>query len=441
MSFFQSNSTIPKMRALSNKRSTMVSVLDIGSSKICCLIAKLKPREECQLLPGRTHEIEVLGIGHQRSHGIKSGVVIDLDAAEQSIRMAVDGAERMAGVTVDSLIVNLSSGRLASEAFSASVSLDGHEVEEIDIRQVLQAGSSHAIRDGRQVVHSIPIGFALDGDRGIRDPRGMMGDKLGVDMHVVNAESAPLRNLELCINRAHLSVETMVATPYASGLASLVDDETTMGCACIDLGGGTTTLSVFLEGQFVFADAIAVGGNHVTMDLARALSTRLDDAERLKVLHGSALPSVSDDRDIISVPPIGDDERDIAHQIPRAQLTRVIRPRIEETLEMIRDRLNNSGFATAVGKRIVLTGGASQLTGLGEVARRVLARNVRLGRPMGVRGLPEAAKGPSFSTVVGLLIYPQIAHIEQFGNSGVRQRIGERVGAISRVGNWFKQSF
>ena len=441
MSFFQSNSAVPKMRALSNKRSTMVSVLDIGSSKICCLIAKLKPREECQLLPGRTHEIEVLGIGHQRSHGIKSGVVIDLDAAEQSIRMAVDGAERMAGVTVDSLIVNLSSGRLASEAFSASVSLDGHEVEEIDIRQVLQAGSSHAIRDGRQVVHSIPIGFALDGDRGIRDPRGMMGEKLGVDMHVVNAESAPLRNLELCINRAHLSVETMVATPYASGLASLVDDETIMGCACIDLGGGTTTLSVFLEGQFVFADAIAVGGIHVTMDLARALSTRLDDAERLKVLHGSALPSVSDDRDIISVPPIGDDERDITHQIPRAQLTRVIRPRIEETLEMIRDRLNNSGFAAAVGKRIVLTGGASQLTGLGEVARRVLARNVRLGRPMGVRGLPEAAKGPSFSTVVGLLIYPQIAHIEQFGNSGVRQRIGERVGAISRVGNWFKQSF
>ncbi len=441
MSMFRSNNGVPRMRQLSSKRSTTISVLDIGTSKICCLIARLRPREESLLLPGRSHRVEVLGIGHQRSFGIKSGVVVDLDAAEHAIRHAVDAAERMAEVTVDSLIVNVSSGRLSSDTYSATVTLDGHEVEDSDIRRVLNAGSAHARQDGRTVVHSIPIGYALDNDTGFSDPRGLEGQLLGVDMHIVNAESGPLRNLELCINRAHLSVEAMVATPYASGLSALVDDEAEMGCACIDMGGGTTTLSVFLGGRFVFTDAIAVGGGHVTMDLARGLSTRLDDAERLKVLHGSTLPGASDEQDMISIPPIGDDDGDVPLQVPRAQVTRIIRPRIEETLELIRDRLNRSGFAGAVGKRIVLTGGASQLTGMSEVARRILTRNVRLGRPLGVKGLPEMAKGPAFSTAVGLLIYPQIAQIEQFctAPSGRNQLTGTD-GTIDRVVRWLKES-
>lgn len=441
MSIFRSSPVVPRMRPLSSKRSTIISVLDIGTSKICCLIARLQPREKSYLLPGRSHRIEVLGIGHQRSSGVKSGVVVNLDAAEHAIRLAVDAAERMAGVTVDSLMVNVSSGRLASDTYSASVALDGHEVEQGDIRRVLDAGSAHAERDGRTVVHSIPIGYALDNDHGFSDPLGMEGQSLGVDMHIVNAETGPLRNLELCINRAHLSVETLVATPYASGLAALVDDETEMGCACIDIGGGTTTLSVFLGGRFVFTDAIAIGGDHVTMDMARGLSTRLDDAERLKVLHGSALPGVNDEMDMISIPPIGENEEDMPVQVPRAQMTRMIRPRVEETLEMIRDRLNNSGFAGAVGKRIVLTGGASQLTGMSEIARRIFTRNVRLGRPLGVKGLPEAARGPAFSTSVGLLIYPQIAQIEQFNSvpSGGSQMTGT-AGAFARVSRWLKES-
>ena len=441
MNFFAPSSGLPKMRPLSHKRASVITVLDIGTSKICCLIARLTPREESLSLPGRTHRIEVLGIGHQRSSGIKSGVVVNLDAAEQAIRLTVDAAERMAGVTVDSLIVNISSGRLTSNTYSAKVALDGHEVEECDIRRVLNAGSAHAEQDGRTVVHSIPIGYALDSDHGVFDPRGMLGQTLGVDMHVVNAENGPLHNLELCINRAHLSVEAMVATPYASGLSALVDDETEMGSACIDMGGGTTTLSVFLGGRFVFADAIAIGGDHVTMDMARGLSTRLDDAERLKVMHGSALPNANDEHDIISVLPIGESEQDVPFQVPRAQVTRIIRPRIEETLELIRERLNRSGFAGAVGKRIVLTGGASQLTGVSEVARRILTRNVRLGRPMGVRGLPVATKGPAFSTAVGLLIYPQIAQIENSSSrSAGRHQLTGTDGAFARVGRWLKES-
>lgn len=391
MSLLRNGGFLSRMKPLSTKRSTVVSVLDIGTSKLCCLIAKLRPRDESEVLPGRTHKIEVLGIGHQQSRGIKSGVIVNLEAAEQAIRNTVEAAERMAGVTVDSLITNVSSGRLVSEAFSADISLDGHAVEGRDISQVLGAGAAHSLAPERSVVHSIPIGYSLDGDHGISDPRGMVGNRLGVDMHVVTAENAPLRNLELCVNRAHLSIETMAATPYAAGLAALVDDEMQMGCACIDIGGGTTTLSVFMDGRFVFADAIAIGGHHVTTDLARGLSTRFEDAEALKVKHGSALLGSSDAEAMVTIPPIAEEELDEPSQVSRAQITRIIRPRVEETLELIRDRLASSGFVDAVGKRLVLTGGASQLNGMTEVARRVLSRNVRLGRPMGIKGMPGAA--------------------------------------------------
>ncbi|ABS14465.1 MULTISPECIES: cell division protein FtsA [Brucella/Ochrobactrum group] len=424
------------------RKVRLLTVLDVGSSKVSCVIARLRPHEGGALLPGRTHRMEVLGIGHQRSRGVKSGVIIDLDAAEQSIRLAVDAAERMAGLTVDSLIVNISAGRLKSETFTASVNLGGHEVEQTDIRRVLAAGAKQALAAERHLVHSLPVGYTLDGERGIRDPLGMLGDSLGVDMHVLTADAAPLRNLELCINRCHLSVEAIVATPYASGLAALVGDEAEMGAACIDMGGGTTTISVFSEGKFIHADAVAIGGNHVTMDVARGFSTRMEDAERLKVMYGSALPSAADDRDLISVPPIGDDERDVPNQYPRSVLTRIIRARVEETLELVRDRLNQSGLGHIVGKRVVLTGGASQLPGMPEAARRILARNVRIGRPLGIAGLPEAAKGAAFAATVGLLIYPQVAGIEErsvkAASSGLMTGTG---GRIQRVSQWLKESF
>jgi cell division protein FtsA len=427
--------------ASANARSGLVTVLDVGSTKISCVIARLKPREETALLPGRTHHVEVLGIGHQRSRGVKSGVIVDLDGAEQSIRLAVDSAERMAGVTVESLIVNMSAGRLKSEQFSASVKLGGNDVDETDINRVLAAGAKQSMQAERQVIHSLPVSFTLDAERGIADPRGMYGEQLGVDMHVLTADAAPLRNLELCINRAHLTVEMMVATPYASGLSALVEDEAQMGAACIDFGGGTTTIAIFNENKFVYADAIAVGGNHITMDIARGLSARLDEAERLKVKQGSALPSAHDDRDTLSVMPIGDEDGEIANQVPRAVLTRIIRARVEETLELVRDRLNQSGHGQTVGKRIVLTGGGSQLQGLAEVARRILARNVRIGRPLGVAGLPEAARGPAFAATGGLLIYPQVAEFEiSAARHAARQKATGTGGRIARMGSWLRES-
>ncbi|WP_313061097.1 cell division protein FtsA [Agrobacterium cavarae] len=442
MSLFGSSQFgLPRLKPLSSKRNHVVSVLDIGSTKVVCMIGRLTPRQESEVLPGRTHKVDVIGIGHQR--GVKSGVIADLDALEGVIRLAVDAAERMAGLTVDSLIVNVSAGRLASDIYTASIDLGGQEVEAGDLRKVLIAASQQSLRQDRAILHSLPTGYSLDGERGIRDPLSMYGDLLGVDMHVVTAERTALKNLELCINRAHLSVEGIVATPYASGLAALVDDEVELGCAAIDMGGGTTTISVFAEGRLVHTDAIGLGGHHVTTDLARGLSTRIEDAERLKVVHGSSLANGGvDDREMIAVPPIGEDDRDQPSQVSKALVSRIIRARIEETLELIRDRIQKSGFSPIVGKRVVLTGGASQLTGLPATARRILARNVRIGRPMGVAGLPVAAKGPAFSTACGLMIYPQIADIEiHAAQSGMFSPFGMGSGRIARVGQWLKESF
>lgn len=416
-------------------RATTVCALDVGTTKVACLIAKLKPASEDALLAGRTHSIEVTGYGYQQSRGVKSGCIVDLDKAEAAIRKAVDAAEQMAGLTIESLIVTQTSGRLASEAFGARVDLDAGAVREADIRRVLAASGRHQIKQGRTALHALPIGYCLDGQEGIRDPRGMVGDVLGVDVNLVTSDRAAQDNLALAVNRCHLDVDGVVAAPYASGLASLVDDEGELGAVCIDIGGGTSTLAIFSEGNLVHVDAIPIGGHHVTMDIAQGLSLRLDEAERLKTLHGSAIAATRDERDTLTIHPVGHEDGSAPQVIPRITLNTIIRPRVDEILEMIRDRLVASGFAGRVARRIVLTGGGSQLTGLVDVSRSVFARPVRLGRPLGVKGLPIAARGAAFSAVIGLLIYPQLAPASLFESSRTS------TGYFARMGRWLKESF
>lgn len=424
----------------SARKTRLLTVLDVGSSKVVCIIARLRPLEDAHYLHGRTHRIEVLGFGIQRSRGVKSGVVVDLTAAEQSIRLAVDAAERMAGLVVDSVIVNFSAGRIRSDSVHADVNVGGSEVSARDVRRVLSEGSKAAFNLDRHIVHSLPISYSLDGENGIADPRGMIGTSLGVDMHVVTAESAAMRNLEHCINRAHLSVEAMVVTPFASGLSVMVGDEARLGAACIDIGGGTTTISVFVDDKFVHTDTIPVGGNHVTLDIARGFTIPVEEAERLKVMHGSALSVSTDDRFLISVPPM-DDQNALPAQYPRALLSRIIRARVDEILELARDRLARSGFGYVVGKRLILTGGGAQLTGFSEVARHMLSPQLRIGRPLGVSGLPDMARGAAFSAIVGLMIYPQMSGFEDCKVQPVSSRQPSGEGRFLRVGRWLRESF
>ena len=431
----------PKMKPLSPKRGAVVAALDLGTSKISCLIAKLTPNAAQEVLRRRTHAIEVIGFSHTGARGMKAGNVVDLAEAEEAVRHAVDTAERAAHRQVEAVIVSQSAGRLASELFAASVDINGPAVTDSDIARVLAAGSQRSLRQGRIVLHSLPIGFAHDDARGIRDPRGMLGRRFGVDMHVVTADGAAVRNLMLAVERALLSVEAMAASPYVSGLAVLADDEADHGAAVIDMGAGTTTIAVFSSGRFMHANGFALGGFHVTMDLARGLSTSIYDAERIKTLYGSVLAGGLDERDMITVPTVGVDERDPPQFVSRATLTRIIKPRVEEILEMVRDRLATSPFAAEPRSRVVLTGGASHLTGLPELAARILARPVRIGRPLGVNGLPEDAQGPAFAVAAGLLVYPQTAHLEHFEPRRTRRHMTGTGGYIARVGRWLRESF
>jgi cell division protein FtsA len=431
----------PKMRPIAPRKTALVAALDIGTSKIACIVARLRPHPPQQMLPRRSHAIEVIGFGHTRARGTKAGGVVNLAEAEGAIRHAVDTAERMAGLEIESVVLSMSAGRLGSALFAAEIEIAGAAVSAGDIARVLAAGRRQSLRDGRAVLHALPVSYSIDGANGVRDPRGMLGARFGVDMHVATADIAAARNLMLAVERCHLSIEAMVASPYVAGLAALADDEADLGAAVIDLGAGTTTISLFLGGRFVHCEGFALGGVNVTMDLARGLNCGIADAERIKTLYGSVLAGGSDEADMITVPPINADERDQTQFVPRATLVHIIRPRVEEILEMVRDRLAASVFAAEPRGRVILTGGASQLNGLPELASRMLGRPVRIGRPLGIAGLPEAAKGSAFAAAAGLLVYPQAAHLEHFEARRQRYLMNGTGGYLARVGQWLRESF
>jgi cell division protein FtsA len=431
----------PKMRPLSPRRSALVVALDIGTSKIACLIARLRPNAQGDALRRRSHSIEVVGFAHTGARGMKAGAVVDLVDAEEAVRHAVDLAERTAKVQVDAVLVSSSAGRIGSELLAATFDVKGSTITDDDIARVLEAGSRSSVTPGRVLLHALPIGFAIDNAAGIRDPRGMLAQHFGVDMHLVTADLTACRNLMLVIERCHLDIEAMVASPYMAALSTLADDEADVGAAVIDMGAGTTTMAVFSNGRFVHADGFALGGNHITMDLARGLPASLYDAERIKTLYGSVLAGGLDERDMIALPNTSGSDREAPQFVSRATLTHIIKPRVEEILEMVRDRLAASPFGAEPRGRVILTGGSSALTGFADLAGRILKRPVSVGRPLGIAGLPEAAKGPAFAVAAGLLVYPQVAHLEHFEPRHTRHLLTGTGGYITRVGRWLRESF
>ena len=423
-----------------SKRQCIVSALDVGTSKICCLIAKTWSAPDWLEVAAGDVQFEVLGFGHRRAEGLKGGMVTHLDRAEHCIRSAVDTAERMAGVIVEDVHVAVTCGRLKSESFSATVALPSGAVREDDTLRIIAGARQYAARDKRTVLHALPTGYHLDDHNGIRDPLGMCGERLGIDIHAVTADEVAIRNLSLCVERAHLGVSGLVAAPYASALAVITPDETKLGAACIDFGAGTTTLSVFADGHFIHTDAIALGGVGITTDIARTLGAPLEHAERLKTLHGSAFATPSDEREIITFPSVGEGQRGLMNQITKAQLAVIIRPRVEEILDLMRRRLATCAHASEAAQTIVLTGGGSQLTGLSELVSNMFGRPVRLGRPHAINGLPDGGTGPDFSSAVGLL--KQWARGEDKLSGRAEQRLlGTGTGYFARVSEWIRDNF
>ncbi len=442
MSMDWGNGGLPKK--LAKPRTGTFAVLDIGTSKVCCLIARAgRPSADGSATPSA--QPRVIGAGHQLSRGLKAGTIIDVDAAEDSIRKAVHMAEQTAQETISAVTVNLGTGAPQSEILGVDVDIGGQQIDEMDLHRVFQ--HTHTLRQeaangngkDRELIHSIPVGFAIDDQKGIDDPRGMFGQKLSVNMHLVSASTNAIRTIRAAVERCHLGIEGFVLSPYAAGLATLVEDEADLGVTVVDMGGGTTSLAIFYDGQMMFADTIPVGGNHVTSDVARGLSTTLANAERLKTFHGNALAAESDEHELLDVPQVGEEDLNATVQMPRSLLNGIIQPRIEETFELVRARLDDSGFGPLAGRRVVLTGGASQLQGVRDLAARILDKQVRMGRPLRVRGLADAIAGPAFATGAGL-----IAHAADNASSltmptPVHQ--GEPGRLTGRFGQWFREHF
>src|ERR1700754_3320633 len=394
----------PKTRPVDHKRTALVASLDVGTSKIACMIARLKPSPASDALRGRTHAVELIGYSQIQSRGVKAGGVVDLAECEQAVRQAVALAERMAKVRVESVLLSVSGGRLQGALVEAAADIRGGAVTADDVTRVTSTGMRHATGEGRTVLHALPVGYALDGVKGIRDPRGMVARQFGVDMNVVTADATVARNVMLVVERCHLNVEAMAASPYVAGLSVLTDDEADLGAAVVEMGAGTTTIATYSGGHFVHADGFAVGGQHITMDLARGLGACIADAERIKTLYGTVLTGGSDARDVMSVPTAGDHDGHASQLVSRATIANIVRQRVEEIFEMVRDRLADSPFFSGTTARVILSGGASQLTGMIDLAGRILNRPVRIGRPLGFGRLPSEAKSASFAVPSGLLV-------------------------------------
>ena len=410
-------------------KNGIVAALDIGSTKICCFIAQHEDNKDPR----------VIGIGQQASKGVKSGHIVDIETLEDAITNSIHSAEQMAGITIDQVIVNVSGGQPRSHDLSLDINVAGAAVTDQDLRQAIHQVSQIKGPDesGRDILHSIFTGYTLDGNHGIRDPRGMHGEKLSVRMHLITSDLNTRRNLVSCINRCHLELSDFVLSSYASGLATLVDDEMDLGVTLIDMGGTTTSIAVFYDGHLVHSDVIPVGGQHVTNDIARILSTPVVEAERLKTLYGHAIST--EDQSVIDVPQVGENDDQHTHQVAHYQLVSIIRCRIEETLELVRDRLNDSGPERTKGHRVVLTGGASQLPGLSDLASRILNPHVRIGKPIRVTGLADATGGPNFATCAGLLTYAT-----QVSRHARPDKIPDFLppqSLFGRIGYWFRENF
>src|SRR5215472_9403416 len=350
----------PKTRPMPQRRTALVASLDIGTSKIACMIARLKPSASSEALRGRTHAVELIGYSQIQSRGVKGGAVVDLAECEQAVRQAVSLAERMAKVRVESVLVSVAGGRPVGQLIEAAADVRGGTVTQADVTRVTSTGMRHATGEGRTVLHALPVGYTLDGVKGIRDARGMVAHQFGIDMNVVTCDATVARNLMLAVERCHINVEAMAASPYVAGLSVLTDDEADLGAAVVEMGAGTTTIAIYAGGRFVHAAGFALGGHHITMDLARGLSATIADAERIKTLYGTVLTGGSDSRELMSVPTAGD-EQDLPQIVSRATIANIVKHRAEEIFEMVRDRLKESPFAAEPKGRVVLSGGASQL--------------------------------------------------------------------------------
>jgi cell division protein FtsA len=440
---YESQRAMRNMRKAAMQRG-VIAILDVGTSKIACLVLRFDGPEQfgdndvIGSLAGQS-SFRVIGAATTRSRGVTFGEVEAMQETERAIRTAVQAAQKMANVRVDHVIATLSGARPKSYGLDGAVDIEGGMVTDMDIGRVMAACDVPDYGADREVLHAQPVNFALDHRSGMADPRGQIGNRLTTDMHMLTVDATALQNLYFCVKRCDLELAGLCSSAYVSGISSLVEDEQELGAACIDLGGGTTGISVFMKKHMIYADAVRMGGDHVTADISMGLQVPAATAERIKTFYGGVVATGMDDREMIE---IGGDTGDWEHDrrtVSRAELIGIMRPRVEEILEEVRVRLDAAGFEHLPSQQIVLTGGASQIPGLDGLASKILGQQVRLGRPLRVQGLPQAATGPAFSGAVGATLFAANPQDEWWDFEIPAETYPAR--SLKRAVKWFKDNW
>lgn len=417
-----------------NGRNPVIAALDIGSSKVTCLISRRADADDGVPL--------VAGAGVQQTRGVRSGAAYDLEQLERSIRLAVEQAERAAGIRIEEVVVGVSGPDLRSDVVKAKLPLDGREITAQHVREAGWAALDSFSNTNRQVLHSALLGYSVDRTAGIKDPVGMYADTLTASYLVVSAPMAGLRNILQCVTRAHLNPVSVIAAPYAAGLACLVEDEAEQGAVVIDLGAGVTSAAAFCDGVLLHIEALPMGGAWATSDLAQGLGTTFAAAERIKTAHGAVGFAEASPIEQVEAPRLGTDGRLESAHCTKAELADVLCPRIEEILELIDTRLSKASAAgRPLPRRIVLTGGGSQMEGLVELATDVFRAPVRIAKAANIRGMGESFSSPSFAAAAGLL------RSELVGKPGAIRAGIDRSSGVSgqslyrRVISWLRENF
>ncbi|OSP54986.1 cell division protein FtsA [Pseudoruegeria sp. SK021] len=421
----------------------IVAILDLGTSKATCLVLRFDGDvgdmgDGVGPMAGQS-QFRIIGAATTRARGMRHGEIEVMQETERAVRTVVQAAQKMAQVRVDHAIVSFSGANPRSYGLTGEIDINGQEVTESDVAGVLGSCDMPDIGSHRAVLHAQPVNFALDHRSGLSDPRGQIGNSLTTDMHLLAVDRDVVRNILHCIKRCDLELAGLASSAYVSGIAAMVEDEQKLGAACIDLGAGTTGVSIFLRGHMIYADTVRIGGLHVSQDISRGLGIPMTLAERIKTVHGGLVATGRDDRDMIELSgETGDWEHD-RREISRSELIGIMRPRVEEILEEVRERLDVAGFDDLPSQKIVLTGGASQVPGLAGLAARILGQNVRLGRPLRVQGLPQAATGPGFSSAVGLSLFASHPQDECWDFEIRDGRYPAR--SLRRAVKWFKENW
>ncbi len=413
-----SNSTEPEI----------IAALDLGTTKVCAIVAEVND-----------DGIDIIGVGSVPSHGLRRGVVVNIESTVQAIRAAIEQAETMAGVEIGTVYAGIAGSHVRGMNRDGVAAIQNREVSAADVARVLDQARAVPLESDRQVIHVLPQEYVVDNQDCIKEPIGMNGVRLQAHVHLVTAGITPVQNIIKCAERCDIHVTEVVLEPLASAYAVLQEDEKELGVALVDIGGGTTDLIVYVNGAVVHTSVIAIGGTNFTSDVATCLRTPVAEAERVKIKYGCASPMMVDPEATVEVPSVGGRAPRV---MLRQHLCEIIEPRVEELFQAVAHTIGQGNFRDLLGAGVVITGGTTQLDGMPELAEQILGLPVRRGAPMGVGGLMDVVKSPAYATAVGLVKYgaeklrtaPRVSHekpaaVQASGGWG------------QRVGQWFREVF